>query len=645
MRRCCRGGAARRRSSTRFSSGDASHGHQPDANGCGARHGPAASRRAGTPIGPRETGGELHDRLAAARRAPCSPTRCRTCSRGGARRPAGERARYRSRRRSRRRDAPLDWRRPAAELERRVRAFNPWPVAESVARTTGAGSGFGTRARSRPRPAPPPGTRSSRRAATASTSRRRRRAAAAAHPAAFGTRDGRRPRISRRIRSKAPPLSTKRRRAGASCCAPPLRRLIARVLRERVPADDALAAAPRVADRDARAARRARVRRAALASPARMADRAAADTGRSRPARSSSRRCCASGCCSSSTSEFPQHAAVSATVDAAAELGLRDARGLVNAVLRRYQRERDALEAAARETCRGALQPSRVARRARSSAIWPDDWQGVLEANNAPAPMWLRVNRRKIAQGRLSREARIGRRRRVGRGRTSRPPWRSTSRATSRSCPGSRPGEVSVQDVAAQRAPRRFSTSRAGQRVLDACAAPGGKTGHILEACPRPDGGLGASTAIPAASRGSARTSTGSASTRGSSLATRPRPAGWWDGRPFDRILLDAPCSAIGVIRRHPDIKVLRRPEDVERRGCASGRAARGPVAAAQARRRARLRHLLRATARKRRSDRGLSSRARRWQGPRPVLGGEPATDRAWRGARRRLLLCLPQEA
>jgi 16S rRNA (cytosine967-C5)-methyltransferase len=129
--------------------------------------------------------------------------------------------------------------------------------------------------------------------------------------------------------------------------------------------------------------------------------------------------------------------------------------------------------------------------------------------------------------------------------------------------PGFAAGEVSVQDVAAQRAAALLELAP-GQRVLDACAAPGGKTGHILEAT----AGRSEVWAVDREAerlelvrenlerlRLSARLVTGDATA----------PAGWWDGRPFDRILLDAPCSAIGVIRRHPDIKVLRQPADVDR--------------------------------------------------------------------------------
>ena len=129
--------------------------------------------------------------------------------------------------------------------------------------------------------------------------------------------------------------------------------------------------------------------------------------------------------------------------------------------------------------------------------------------------------------------------------------------------PGFAAGDASVQDVAAQRA-AGFLDLAPGQRVLDACAAPGGKTGHILESCP----GLDEVWALDRDTRRLARVRANLDRLQLNARlvagdATDPKV--WWDGRPFDRILLDAPCSAVGVIRRHPDIKVLRRPEDVAR--------------------------------------------------------------------------------
>jgi 16S rRNA (cytosine967-C5)-methyltransferase len=147
--------------------------------------------------------------------------------------------------------------------------------------------------------------------------------------------------------------------------------------------------------------------------------------------------------------------------------------------------------------------------------------------------------------------------------------------------PGFAAGEVSVQDLSAQRAAELLDLAP-GQRVLDACAAPGGKTGHILEAEP----GL---SEVWAVDRDPARLERVGANLRRLGLAAKlvagdaTAPADWWDGRRFDRILIDAPCSATGVIRRHPDIKVLRRPPDVARAAALQARllAALWPLLAA----------------------------------------------------------------
>ena len=258
---------------------------------------------------------------------------------------------------------------------------------------------------------------------------------------------------------------------------------------------------------------------------------------------------------------IPPHAAVSATVDAAQLLGLRGAAGLVNAVLRRYQRERDEL---ARDEQRS--DEARFAHpRWLIDAIrgdYPQDWERILAANNAAPPMWLRVNAL-----RTTRAAYLAKLEQVGLAATPAPEVASAVRLERpmavEDLPGFAVGEVSVQDVAAQRAAELLELMP-GQRVLDACAAPGGKTGHILEvtagrsevwAVDRDADRLGLVGENLERLGLSAKLVAGDATT----------PAVWWDGQAFDRILVDAPCSAVGVIRRHPDIKVLRQPADVDR--------------------------------------------------------------------------------
>jgi 16S rRNA (cytosine967-C5)-methyltransferase len=258
---------------------------------------------------------------------------------------------------------------------------------------------------------------------------------------------------------------------------------------------------------------------------------------------------------------IPPHAAVSATVDAAALLGARKAGGLVNAVLRRFQRERAELERAALE-----VEEARFAHpRWLIDAIRADhgsEWERILAANNAAPPLWLRVNLK-----RTTRAGYLERLSAAGLTATAAPDIDTAVLVTPAvgvdALPGFAAGEVSVQDLSAQRAAPLLDV-QPGQRVLDACAAPGGKTAHILEVA-------GGACEVWAVDRDAVRLTRVRANLDRLGLAANviagdaAFPEQWWDGKPFERILIDAPCSATGVIRRHPDIKVLRRPADVDR--------------------------------------------------------------------------------
>ncbi len=256
---------------------------------------------------------------------------------------------------------------------------------------------------------------------------------------------------------------------------------------------------------------------------------------------------------------IPDHAAVDATVAATGALGVGRARGLVNAVLRRFLRERDSLDAAMRNH-REALTSHPAWMLELIADDWPDELDAIVAANNCPAPMWLRVNVTRIDPADYaSRLAAAGI---DAKPLASRPSAIELAEPCPASTlPGFADGEVSVQDAAAQLAALELGAVR-GQRILDACAAPGGKAAHILERCPD----IAELVALDLDSVRLERVAATLARlglTATITCGDASEPQGWWDRKPFDRILLDAPCSALGVIRRHPDIKVLRRPSDI----------------------------------------------------------------------------------
>jgi 16S rRNA (cytosine967-C5)-methyltransferase len=265
----------------------------------------------------------------------------------------------------------------------------------------------------------------------------------------------------------------------------------------------------------------------------------------------------------------PDYAAVSATVEAARLLGEPRAAGLVNALLRRYQRDGAAWrDQHAADPGVGAAHPAWLA--AAIAADWPDAVGTVLAANQAHPDLWVRVNRRRADPAdwaaRLAAATGV-----TASGVPGLPDaLRLAAPLPVEALPGFAAGEVSVQDGAAQLAAPLLA-AQPGQRVLDACAAPGGKAAHLLE---RADDRLELVALDIDADRlarvraGFARLGlAGGTAVVGDGLA----PAGWWDGRPFDRILVDAPCSGTGVIRRHPDIKLLRRPDDIPRLAARQG--------------------------------------------------------------------------
>jgi 16S rRNA (cytosine967-C5)-methyltransferase len=257
-----------------------------------------------------------------------------------------------------------------------------------------------------------------------------------------------------------------------------------------------------------------------------------------------------------------EHAIINETVSAVGNLNRPWAKGLVNAVLRNFQRQQqDILDKEAENLVFQTAHPKWLLKKINDA--WPSEIASqIIKANNQRAPMTLRVNGLH----------------------TSREDYLSTledagivASATDYSAqgvlletprdvtelPGFSDGDISVQDEAAQLAAHLLLLG-SGQRVLDACCAPGGKTCHILES--QPD--LTSLLAIDLEPRRLVRV-TENLERLGLEAELKAADANnldrWWDGKAFDRILLDAPCSATGVIRRHPDIKILRKPADIDK--------------------------------------------------------------------------------
>jgi 16S rRNA (cytosine967-C5)-methyltransferase len=257
----------------------------------------------------------------------------------------------------------------------------------------------------------------------------------------------------------------------------------------------------------------------------------------------------------------PEYAVVDATVTTAKATDAARAGGLINAVLRRYLRERTALDAdIARNPATRHASPVWLADRLR--ADWPVRWTQLLAAGDVQAPMWLRVNRR-IA----SAEAYLETLRSAGIGARAEPrvPQALVLDAPCdvHELPGFAEGVVSVQDLGAQCVAFPLNLG-AGQRVLDACAAPGGKTALIAEREP----GLSKLIAVDIDPKrlNRVRENLERGDLHAELIAgDATAPAAWWDGVPFDRILLDAPCSALGVIRRHPDIRLRKSPAEIDK--------------------------------------------------------------------------------
>ncbi len=254
---------------------------------------------------------------------------------------------------------------------------------------------------------------------------------------------------------------------------------------------------------------------------------------------------------------IPPYAAINETVNAASELKCSDLKGLVNAVLRKALANKDKISDQIKKESEIYAHPQWLIKRLKKD--YPKSYKNILEANNNKPPIWLRVNIAKITLKKFEsmlKDSNINVAEVI-------PPSAIKLKDSTQiiSIPGYEEGLFYVQDLSAQRAVL-YLDPKPKERILDACAAPGGKTTHILELC-KGDVDLTALDIKPQRleklkenlkrQNWQIKVATGSAS----------EPNSWWDGKLFDKILIDAPCSGTGVIRRHPEIKHVRTEEEI----------------------------------------------------------------------------------
>ncbi|MBN6046683.1 16S rRNA (cytosine(967)-C(5))-methyltransferase RsmB [Citrobacter sp. ku-bf4] len=254
---------------------------------------------------------------------------------------------------------------------------------------------------------------------------------------------------------------------------------------------------------------------------------------------------------------IPPHAALAETVEGAVAIKRPQLKGLINGVLRQFQRRQEELLAEFASSDARFLHPAWLLKRLQKA--YPTQWEAIVDANNQRPPMWLRVNRTHY-----SRDSWLALLEDAGMKGFPHPDYPDAVRletpAPVHMLPGFDEGWVTVQDASAQGCVT-FLAPQNGEHILDLCAAPGGKTTHILEAAPEAN--------VLAVDVDEQRLSRVYDNLKRLGMKATVKqgdgrfPAQWCGEQQFDRILLDAPCSATGVIRRHPDIKWLRRDRDI----------------------------------------------------------------------------------
>ncbi|WP_447874454.1 16S rRNA (cytosine(967)-C(5))-methyltransferase RsmB [Serratia fonticola] len=254
---------------------------------------------------------------------------------------------------------------------------------------------------------------------------------------------------------------------------------------------------------------------------------------------------------------IPPHAVLAETVEGAVALKRPQLKGLINGVLRQFQRQQEELLARAANNESRYLHPSWLLKRIKLA--YPAQWEQIVDANNQKPPMWLRVNRLHH-----TREDYLQLMQQAGIAAEPHAEYRDAVRLLSpcpvTDLPGFSEGWVTVQDASAQGCVDLLEPQN-GEQILDLCAAPGGKTTHILEAAPKAH-----VLAVDIDEQRLSRVKENLQRLRQHAEVRQGdgrTPQEWCGDQQFDRILLDAPCSATGVIRRHPDIKWLRRDSDI----------------------------------------------------------------------------------